>query len=434
VELGDLVRLIRLGSVPTDVGADVRAALSTWGAGDAVLGGVALLGVQPPGSPKAVDAVVVLPRGVVVIVGVDLPDPAVRLEAPLAGQWKIDGWPLVRPDGAVSPAAEALEAALAVGKRIQEMRAEPLPVTTVVAVGPYVGNVTQPTVDLNRGVRVLHPKPTSLLAAVRELATSDRPCSVGHAAKLLAVLSPSGNPPSVRDLLAEGFADAVTHDLASASTMLIPKLPAMATTTTTTNAATAKAKAPNLLPYIAAGLLALLAIVGVVVATASGGSPQSAPPVTSEPLPTTVVVDGENFTPRGTARDADCAAHSFGDVSAWLAAHPCTALHRAQYETKADDRRIGVAVAEVNLPTAPGAQELHGVVATAGSGGVTTLLKDGKSWQNGPKSFDHSAFASTVKGTRVLLAQAVWVDGDSTATDPKLVTAAERALRLPAGQ
>ncbi|HWO61319.1 MAG TPA: hypothetical protein VNO31_14920, partial [Umezawaea sp.] len=90
VELGDLVRLIRLGSVPTEVGADVRAALSTWGVGDAVLGGVALLGVQPPGSPKAVDAVVVLPRGVVVVVGVDLPDPAVRLEAPLTGQWRID--------------------------------------------------------------------------------------------------------------------------------------------------------------------------------------------------------------------------------------------------------------------------------------------------------------------------------------------------------
>ncbi len=422
------MRLIRLGSVPTDVGADVRAALSTWGAGDAVLGGVALLGVQPPGSPKAVDAVVVLPRGVVVIVGVDLPDPAVRLEAPLTGQWKIDGWPLVRPDGAVSPAAEALEAAFAVGKRIQEMRAEPLPVTTVVAVGPYVGNVTQPSVDLNRGVRVLHPKPTSLLAAVRELATSDRPCSVDHAAKLLAVLSPSGSPPSTRDLLAEGFADAVTHDLASASTMLLPKLP------TTAKPEEATAKSPKLLPYLAAALVALLAIVGVVLATTSGDSPQSAPPVTSEPLPTTVVVDGENFTPRGTARDADCAAHSFGDISAWLATHPCTALHRAQYETKAGDRRIGVAVAEVTLPTAPSAQELHGVVATPGSGGVTTMLKDGKSWQNGPKSFDSSAFASTVRGTRVLLAQAVWTDGTSTATDPELVTAAERALRLPAGQ
>ncbi|MEO6089089.1 MAG: hypothetical protein ABIQ18_38850 [Umezawaea sp.] len=423
VELGDLVRLIRLGSMPTDVGADVRAALSTWGAGDAVLGGVALLGVQPPGSPKAVDAVVVLPRGVVVIVGVDLPDPAVRLEAPLTGQWKIDGWPLVRPDGAVSPAAEALEAALAVGERIQEMRAEPLPVTTVVAVGPYVGHVTQPTSDLNRGVRVLHPKPTSLLAAVRELATSDRPCSVDHAAKLLAVLSPVGSPPTTRELLAEGFADAVTDDLATAETMLLPKVSARAVT-----------RSPKRLPYLAAGVVALLAVVGILVATTSGDTQQAAPPVTSEPLPTTVVVDGANFTPRGTGRDADCAGHSFGDVSAWLAKHPCTVLRRAQYETKAGDRRMGVAVAEVGMPDAVGAQELHGVVATAGSGGVTPLVKEGTTWPSGPKSFDSSAFASAVSGTRVVLAQAVWVDGDSSATDPELVAAALRALRLPAGR
>ena len=50
----------------------------------------------------------VLPRGVLVIAGVDLPDPAMRLDAPLTGAWKTDGWPLVRPgDRAPNPAAEA---------------------------------------------------------------------------------------------------------------------------------------------------------------------------------------------------------------------------------------------------------------------------------------------------------------------------------------
>ena len=425
VELCDLVRLIRLGAVPSEVGADVRAALSTWGVGDSVLGGVALLGVQPPGSPRALDAVVVLPRGVVVIVGVDLPDPAMRLEAPLNGQWKIDGWPLVRPDGAVSPAAEALEAALAVGQRIQAMRAEPLPVTTVVAVGPYVGQVIQPTVDLNRGVRVVHPKPTTLLACVRELATSERPCSVDHAAKLLAVLSPSGGPPATRDLLAEGFADAITTDLASASTMLLPKLPG------TAPAATPAGKAPRWLPYLAAALVALVVIIGIVVAATSGGAPQAAPPVTSEPLPTTVVVDGANFLPRGVGQDSDCAKHAFGDVQAWLAGHQCVVLRRAQYETTVGDRKIGVAVAEVSVADVPAAQELHTVAATPGAGGITTLLKDGKAWANGPKTFDRSAFASAAKGAQVRLAQAVWVDGESVATDPDLITVAERALRLP---
>lgn len=435
VELCDLVRLIRLGSEPSEVGADVRAALSTWGVGDAVLGGIALLGIQPPGSPRPVDAVVVLPRGVIVIVGVDLPDPAMRLEAPLNDVWKIDGWPLVRPDGAVSPAAEALEAALAVTRRLQTMRAEPLPVSTLVAVGPYVGQVVQPTVDLNRGVRVLHPKPTTLLAAARELATSDRPCSVDHAAKLIAVLSSTGSPPGTRELLAEGFADAVTTDLASAHTMLLPKLNSAGRPTTAGQgkAGTRKAGTPKWLPYLAASLVGVLVVVGIAAAVNTDNGPQ-ATPTTSTPQPTTVVVDGVNFSPRGATRDEKCADHAYGDVKSWLSSHTCMLLRRAQYETSVGDRKVGVEVAEVALPDAGRAQELQKLAAIPGAGGITELVKEGKTWPGGPKSFDLCAFTTAAKGSQVRFAQAVWVDGPSTPTDPALRTVVEQALRLPAVQ
>ncbi|HEV8559546.1 MAG TPA: hypothetical protein VGR06_24660, partial [Actinophytocola sp.] len=103
--------LIRLGDGASEVGVDVRAALASWGRGDGVVGGVALTGAKPPHCAAPVDAILVLPRGILVVVGVDLPDPAVRLDAPLAGQWKTDGWPLVRGDGAVNPGVAALEAA-----------------------------------------------------------------------------------------------------------------------------------------------------------------------------------------------------------------------------------------------------------------------------------------------------------------------------------
>lgn len=430
VELCDRVRLIRLGTEPSEVGADVRAALSTWGIGDAVLGGIALLGIQPPGSPRPVDAVVVLPRGVIVIVGVDLPDPAVRLEAPLNNVWKIDGWPLVRPDGAVSPAAEALEAAQAVAQRLQTMRAEPLPVSTLVAVGPYVGQVVQPTVDLNRGVRVLHPKPTTLLAAARELATSDRPCSVDHAAKLIAVLSTTGTPPGTRELLAEGFADAVTVDLASAHTMLLPRLAKTGRPVTTP---AGKAGKPRWLPYAAAAVVGLLVVIGIIAVTTSGDGPPITA-ATSTPQPTTVVVDGANFLPRGAARDEKCADHAYGDVRAWLAGHTCLMLRRAQYETSVGDRKVGVEIAEVSLPDAARAQELQKLAAQPGAGGITELIKEGRTWSGGPTSFDSGAFTAAAKGSQVRFAQAVWVDGTTTPTDPALVLVVEQALRLPAAQ
>ncbi|MFD1147220.1 hypothetical protein [Saccharothrix hoggarensis] len=414
------MRLIRLGTEPSAVGADVRAALSTWGVGDAVLGGVALLGVRPPDCPRDLDAVVVLPRGVLVVVGVDLPDPAMRLEAPLNGQWKIDGWPLTRQDGAMSPAAEALEASTAVARRIQDMRGEPLPVTTVVAVGPYVGQVVQPTVDLNRGVRVLHPKPTTLLAAARELATSDRPCSAEHAAKLVAVLAPTGVPPERRHLIAEGFSDAAA-DLASASTMLLPKV-------------TVAPPKRRVLPYVGAAVVGVLLVVALIASLSAGDTADSASSAAPTPQPTTVVVDGRNFTPRGADRTDDCASRAFGDVQAWLSGHVCMQLRRAQYETAEDGRKVAVAIAELNLPDATRASELHAVASTAGAGGVTPLVQDGKGWTGGPTTFDRSLIRVTVKGAQLRITQVVWAEGEPDAADPKLATIADQAMRLPAAQ
>ena len=408
-----LVRLIRLGAEPSAVGADVRAALTACGAGTEVLGGVALVGVQPPDCPVPLDAIVVLPKGVLVIVGVDLPDPAVKLEAPLGGQWKIDGWPLVSEDGAANPATEAVAAATAVAQRIQAMRAEPLPVSTVVAVGPFVSQVVQPTSDLNRGVRVLHPKPSTLLSAARELATSSVLCTADHAAKLLAILQTTGTPPTPATLLAEGFSDAVSPDLAAASTMLIPKVHA--------GPLASRKRLPIKLPYLAIGaLVALLLVVWLVVALPGDEKPADATPTPSATGPTTVVVDGTTFVPKDVKADKECQTQAFGDVKAWLVANECSGLLRATYETTVQDKPATVLVADLDLLDAPSAAAFHKIVTAPGSGGVNGL--DGTPPQN-------AAFASGVKGTHVQLAFVVWSGG---AGDQVLDPIAKQALRLPA--
>ncbi|WP_223198591.1 hypothetical protein [Solihabitans fulvus] len=426
---------MRLGEQPSVVGVDVRAALSTWGVGKAVLGGVALLGVQPPGCPRPLDAVIVLPRGVLVVVGVDLPDPAMRLEAPLTGGWAIDGWPLVRTDGAVNPATEALAAATTVANRLQAMRAEPLPVSTVIAVGPYVGKVVQPTVDLNRGVRVLHPEPTTLLAAARELATCERPCTVDQASRLLGVVMSEGSPPDTGQLLAEGFPDAVTTDLASASTMLIPRIGGK---DGAERGAERKPRRPlpplpHWAPYAAAGVFGLLVLLGIIVAATSGDTPSAAPPTTSA-RPTTVAMAGLTFAPEGAAKDTDCAGHSFGDARTWLTQHGCTGLQRAQYETSVNGRKVAVSVAEITVADAAAGAQLRAVLDTPGAGGVNDLVREGRTWPGGPANFDRAAYASSVQDNRIRVAQAVWADGQSTATDPALLNLAKQAQQLPLTQ
>ncbi|WP_158893853.1 hypothetical protein [Amycolatopsis anabasis] len=201
------MRLVRLARQPSRVADDIRAALASLGRGSTVVGGVALIGVRLPDSSQVVDAVALLPRGLLVIIGVDLPDPAMRLDAPLRGQWKADGWPLVSADDAVNPATEALARSEAVAERIRSSVHAAVPIGTVVAVGPFVETVEQPAADLAGPVRVLHPTPTSMLAATVSLASAAEPCSIRHARTLLELLAPDAPELADELLLGEGFSD-----------------------------------------------------------------------------------------------------------------------------------------------------------------------------------------------------------------------------------
>jgi hypothetical protein len=420
-----------------------------------VLGGIALLGVTPLGCPRPVEAIILVPRGVVVVVGVDLPDPALRLEAPLDAQWKADGWPLVRPDGALNPAAEALTAAGAVTEALQAHRMAPIPVSTIVAVGPYVGQVVQSTGDLHKGVRVLHPEPKSMLAAMRELAVAERPCSLEQARGLLDQLVGDRVPMMIGEIAAEGFTDTVTEDLATAKTTLLPKITESPLNRTGALNRLRGAQAgraarrrmrrqlrrrtrrrTSWLPMATLGLLAVLLVTGVAVALASAGggasarasggpSPRPSPPVT---------VAGVVFDPKGTSRSADCATHAYGDLQVWLTQHACTDLVRSVYQTTVNGRAAAVALAVVTFPDKATATQFGAEAGTPGTGGITDLVASGGGWAGGPKSFNDAAYVVTVRDTAVRLTEAVWTAGTSNPADPALAKLATTSAGLPGNQ
>ncbi|HVK24812.1 MAG TPA: hypothetical protein VM677_25935 [Actinokineospora sp.] len=418
------MRLVRIGDATSAVGKDLSAALVSWGRGDEVVGGIALVNVQPPGHDRPIDAVVVLPRGVLVIVGVDLPDPAVRLDAPLGGQWKTDGWPLVRPDGATNPAAEALAATAAVTELLQATRVEPLPVSTVVAIGPYVSQVSQPTADLMRGVRILHPEPMNLLNAARELATHPRPCTAAEAARILAAVHPAGTAPAPAELVTEGF----PRETAAATTTLIPRVvgaPATAEPTTAT-----KSGSLRWLPIVAAILVAILLIAGIAVAISSAsdsGGQRDPDGNRSGPIP----VDGVAFSARGAAEHTDCAAHAFGDVRGWLEANGCARLIRGRFEATADGKHAAVLVSVLRFNSSSSASELRAVADRPGAGGVTDQAAEGVAWPGDRKpTFESAAYASGREGNSLKLVQAVWLDQPSAPDDPALKEIVGKALQL----
>ncbi|WP_410644804.1 hypothetical protein [Amycolatopsis sp. lyj-346] len=198
------MRLVRLERQQSRVADDIRAALASLGRGSTVIGGIALVGVGGL-TERPIEAVVLLPHGVIIVIGVDLPDPALRLEAPLGGPWKADGWPLVADDDSINPATEALDVSQACERQIAAFVPGTAPVGTIIAVGPYVETVDQPATDLAGPVRVLHPTPTTMLAATVSLATAHRPRSVDQVRALIRGLAPSAPEFSDEVLLAEGF-------------------------------------------------------------------------------------------------------------------------------------------------------------------------------------------------------------------------------------
>jgi hypothetical protein len=424
------VRLVRLGEESSEVGADVRAALASWGRGEGVVGGVALLGCKPTGTGP-VD-VIVLPRGILVVVGVDLPDPAVKLEAPLAGQWKTDGWPLVRPDGAINPAADVLEVVAAIGRHLEQARVEPLPVTTVIAVGPYVSKVEQPTADLVRGIRVLHPEPTTLLTAARELATHPRPCTVGQARHILTTLEPEDPVIAGLNLEDEGFPD-TAPELATAATTVIPKL-VQPKPPRSERPARPRSRL-RWLPVGAAVLVAALLLTGIVYAVASAGDRgEGSGGSGSQPPPTgKVEVGGVSFQPKGTSTDADCAAHASGDVQAYLQRNHCGELVRMRFESTVDKKAAAVLVAVLRFPEAATATELNQVADEPGSGAIADASREGKAWPGDAKPvFESAAYASGREGNSVKLVQVVWIGQPSTPDDENLVRLAKAAVDLTA--
>lgn len=428
------MRLVRLGRQVSEVGADVRAAFASWGRGDSVVGGLAVTGCQPPGCPRPADAVMLLPRGIIVVVGVDLPDPAMRLDAPLSGQWKTDGWPLIRPDGAVNPAIDALGVSEALARRLADAGVEPLPVGTVVAVGPYVSQVLQPTSDLARGVRILHPEPMTLLTAARELAVYQRRCSVDGARQILAVLQPDLPPLTAEDLVAEGFIDAVSAGVAAAETTVIPRIIA-GPLAGAPPSASRRSDQLRWIPVVAAILVGLLLIIGIVFAVASAGSEPTARTSRAAGHPDTDLpeIDGVRFEPKGAISSEGCAPHASGDLRVALTNNPCRQLLRLRFESTSNGHRAAVLVAVLRFSDSTTATELHRVADQPGSGAVSDVVTEGVAWPGDHAPvFEPAAFASGREGNSVKLVRAVWLDQPSTPDDPELVKVATRALQLPA--
>ncbi|NKQ56997.1 hypothetical protein HFP15_29425 [Amycolatopsis sp. K13G38] len=432
------MRLVRLAPQPSRVAEDIRAAVASLGKGSEVAGGIALAGVRPLPFPHTFDAVLVLPRGVLIVLGVDLPEPVMRLEAPLTGPWKADGWPVKPDDKAVNPATHKLALAESLRKHLKPMG---VPVGTVLAVGPFVDQVDQPAADAAGMVRVLHPTATSMLAAVVSLASAPKPCTIDEARAQLKLLAPDAPEITAETLAAEGFSR-------DAPTVTLPKVPAQAPKATppkpieiTTPVPKVIAAAPvrptaarpsktvRWLPLGAIGMLAVLLVVAIVLATTGGdsGDQQAAP--ANQDTPAVQVVNGIQFIERASASDSECASHAFGDVQASLQRSGCVAIKRGSYEATTDGKPAAVAIAVITFANEETAREFKKVADEPGGGGIADIASETGKWPRKP-DFDGAAYVSAVQGGVVRLVLVAWFDEASSSSDPGLMRTAHAAAAM----
>jgi len=125
---------------------------------------------------------------------------------------------------------------------------------------------------------------------------------------------------------------------------------------------------------------------------------------------------------------ANCTAHSYGQVQVFFARTPCSSVHRSLLTTGQDGRSIVVATSTVTFASQNQATSYLRLVTSDGTGNVNDLLREGIRYPGSPSKLPATAFASRQDGTRVLVAEAGFVDGRSDYRDPVLQATARKAV------
>jgi hypothetical protein len=99
---------------------------------------------------------------------------------------------------------------------------------------------------------------------------------------------------------------------------------------------------------------------------------------------------------------ADCVAHSYGQVQEFFRTHPCDALFRALLEVRDGHGAVAlVAIAWVDMPDADQAQQLMALMDRPGTGNVAELSRE-----SGRRRFSGRYYASDREGATVINVQA----------------------------
>lgn len=159
--------------------------------------------------------------------------------------------------------------------------------------------------------------------------------------------------------------------------------------------------------------------------SASPSLPASPSPTASPSSSGSAIAD---WVLRASDDQANCVAHSYGQVQVFFTRTPCASVRRSLFSTEHDGRAVVVAASTVTFDNLAQATDYLRLVTADGTGNINDLLREGTRYPGSPSKLGVAAFASRQDGLRVLVAEAAYVEGQSDHQDAGLRAAAQRAV------
>jgi hypothetical protein len=179
---------------------------------------------------------------------------------------------------------------------------------------------------------------------------------------------------------------------------------------------------------VAAGAIAVALIVGGFALSRTGSSN------TTPTSPVAAAVAPAVYTVQVTDVIKDCANHSHGRTRNSFQNENCLKATRFLATGQVSGRPAVYVVSKIQMASAQAAVSVKQVLDATGTGNLNDLLREGKTFTGAPNTMPDSGYASVQTGTVVVVAEAGFIRGPSSNTNPALRAAASRVAALVTAQ
>ena len=185
---------------------------------------------------------------------------------------------------------------------------------------------------------------------------------------------------------------------------------------------------PSLPVLVAVGVVAVGLIVGGFVLSRPASSHSNST------LPTAGSSAPAAYAVKVTDVITDCASHSHGQTKSSFRAENCVKATRFLATGQVSGRPTVFVVSRIQMASPDAAASVKQVLDATDTGNLNDLLREGRTFPGAPNTMPDSGYASVQTGMIVVVAEAGFVHGPSSNTNPALRTAAARVATLVTAQ